>query len=116
MSTTATGRAAEQAAAQYLERCGYRVLEHNWRTRWCEIDLVAEKTGSLHFVEVKYRANAAQGSGLDYITPKKLRQMRFAADIYAADRHWQGGINIAAIEMCAPDYAVGEFIESIAAD
>lgn len=116
MTTTSTGRAAEQAAAEYLQRRGYEILEHNWRTRWCEIDLVARKGSCLHFIEVKYRRSDTQGGGLDYVTPKKLKQMRFAAEMYAADHRWQDEINLAAIEVRAPDYAIGEFIDSIAAD
>jgi hypothetical protein len=33
----------------------------------------------MYFVEVKYRRTNRQGSGLEYVTAKKLEQMRFAA-------------------------------------
>jgi Holliday junction resolvase-like predicted endonuclease len=33
---------------------------------------------------VKYRRNANQGSGLEYVTSKKLEQMRFAAENWVA--------------------------------
>jgi len=113
MTTTATGRRAEQAAAEELQRHGYEILTFNWRTRVCEIDIVAQKGSSVHFVEVKYRAHADQGSGLDYITPGKVRQMRYAAEQWMHENKWQGDANLAAIEVCAPDFAIGEFIESI---
>lgn len=84
MNTTAIGRRAEDAAATYLARRGYTVLDRNWRTRWCEIDIVAQKDQVVYFVEVKYRRSDCWGSGLDYITPAKLRQMRFAAEFWIA--------------------------------
>ncbi len=41
MTTTETGRRAETAAAVYLATHGFAILARNWRTRSCEIDLVA---------------------------------------------------------------------------
>ncbi|HET6925159.1 MAG TPA: YraN family protein [Candidatus Saccharimonadales bacterium] len=113
MSTTAIGRQAEQAAAEFLRGQGYEILEHNWRTRWCEIDLVARKGGCVHFVEVKYRSQDGQGSGLEYITSAKLKQMRYAAEHWTQQHNWSGAVNLAAVEVCAPDYAISEFVESI---
>lgn len=80
MTTFEIGRKAEARAAAFLERKGCRLLEQNWRTRWCEIDIVAERDGIVYFCEVKYRSHNRQGSGMDYITPKKLQQMQFAAE------------------------------------
>ena len=37
------GREAEKVAANYLKKLGYKILAFNWRTRWCEIDIVAQK-------------------------------------------------------------------------
>lgn len=80
--STATGRAAEEAAANYLVKLGHRVIARNWRTRWCEIDLITQRSATIYFVEVKYRRGNAQGDGLDYITPTKLKQMHFAAEYW----------------------------------
>lgn len=76
------GRIAEGVAADYLISCGYRVVARNWRTKLCEIDIIAHKDKDLCFVEVKYRHNDSCGDGLDAITPRKLQQMRFAAEVY----------------------------------
>ena len=35
------GRAGEQAAVSYLEGCGFRILDRNWRSADGEIDIVA---------------------------------------------------------------------------
>ena len=62
---------------------GYEIIERNWRTRYCEIDIIARRDHVYYFVEVKYRSSAKQGGGLAAITAKKLRQMSFAAQLYA---------------------------------
>jgi len=113
MSSTATGQQAEQAAAEFLVRHGYDVIARNWRNRLCEIDIVARKDDCVHFVEVKYRRADAQGSGLEYITKGKQKQMKFAAEQWVFENRWTGEVNLAAIEVCAPDYAIGDFIESL---
>ncbi len=47
------GARAEEAAARYLKKRGFKILERNVRTGLGEIDLVAESRGVLVFVEVK---------------------------------------------------------------
>lgn len=97
--STHIGRAAEQTAAQYLRRHGFEVLTQNWRTRWCEIDVVAVRGSMVYFVEVKYRRSADWGSGLDYVTPRKVQQMYFAAEFWLACHRHNGEARLAAIEL-----------------
>lgn len=107
MNTTAAGRAAEAVAAEFLAAKGCTVLAQNWRTRWCEIDIVAERDGVLYFTEVKYRKSSAWGAGFDYITPKKLRQMHFAAEFWLAKHRYGGDYRLAALELSGePPYVV----------
>jgi putative endonuclease len=104
--STAIGRQAEAAAAAFLERKGCQIIACNWRTRRCEIDIVAERRGVLYICEVKYRATSKQGSGLDYITATKLVQMRFAARCYTYAARWDGPVSLCAIEVSGPGFAV----------
>lgn len=54
--THRTGSLAEEAAARYLERRGWRILARNARRKTGEIDLVAiDPDGVLVFVEVRAR-------------------------------------------------------------
>lgn len=76
------GRVAEDVAAQYLESQGHEILERNWRTKFCEIDIVSRHEGFIYFSEVKYRKDAKHGDGLAAITKTKLRQMKFAAEYF----------------------------------
>ncbi len=53
MNSVAKGRIGERAAAAYLERCGFEIVDRNFRTRRAEIDLVAVRGDVVVFVEVK---------------------------------------------------------------
>ncbi len=86
-TTRATGDASETVAADYLRLRGHHVLARNWKTKWCEIDIVSEYQGTVYFTEVKHRKDDTAGNGLAAITPKKQRQMAFAATLYAAMHH-----------------------------
>ena len=81
-STKGVGDRAEEVVAEYLRAHGHEVIERNWKTKFCEIDIVSRKGDTVYFTEVKYRKNSEHGGGLAAITPKKLRQMKFAAEYY----------------------------------
>jgi uncharacterized protein (TIGR00252 family) len=106
MTNYATGHQAEQVAAHYLAGQRFTIIALNWKTRLCEIDIVAKKKNVIYFVEVKHRKNSAQGGGLDYITPRKLKQMKFAAELWVAGNDWRGAYQLAAIELLGPDFGV----------
>ena len=86
ITTRKIGDDSESRAADYLKVHGHEIVERNWRTKWCEIDIISLKDGTYYFTEVKHRRDAKHGSGFDMITPKKLRQMTFAAELYMAKR------------------------------
>ncbi|MDB5160800.1 MAG: Ribonuclease [Candidatus Saccharibacteria bacterium] len=101
MNTTGIGKEAEDAAAAHLTKQGYEILARNWRRRVCEIDIVAKKNKVVYFVEVKYRTSEAQGSGLEYITPQKTRQLKFAAQQWIAESEWEGDYRILAASVAS---------------
>lgn len=82
VSNKLRGGQAEVVAADWLRTRGYEIVDRNWQTKFCEIDIIANKEGRLYFVEVKHRKQPGQGGGVAAITPAKLRQMRFAAEMY----------------------------------
>lgn len=113
MDTTTIGHQAEAAAARYLESHGYRVVERNWRTRWCEIDVIAIRGSAVSLVEVKYRSRNHWGSGMDYITPLKRKQMAFAAEFWMAAHEWLGPVYLAAVEVTGPNYEITGFLPEL---
>lgn len=102
-SNYTAGHDAEAVAGDYLKKQGFKILELNWKTRYCEIDIIAQKKKVIYFVEVKSRRNDNQGYGLDYITPGKLRKMTFAAEMWVSGNHWNGDYQLAAIGIDGDD-------------
>ncbi len=76
------GRRGEEIAARHLRRCGYRILERNFRAAGAEIDLVAADRGTLVFVEVKTRSSAALGAPAEAVDARKAERIRRAAGVY----------------------------------
>lgn len=52
-SDVAIGLLGESIVCRFLEEKGYYIIERNYRKMWGEIDIIAEKRGVTHFVEVK---------------------------------------------------------------
>lgn len=110
MNSTEQGRKAEQVATSWLRSRRFMILDTNWRTRFCEIDIVAQKGRVVHFVEVKYRSNNLQGSGLDYINKSKLHHMVRGASVYMFQNNidLQWCLNVAEVNLALE---ITEFIE-----
>ena len=83
-TTRQIGDKGEQAAADWLTADGHEIIVRNWRTRYCEIDIVSKKGDVLYFTEVKCRKNDNFGDGLAAITNKKQQQMCFATEMFIA--------------------------------
>jgi putative endonuclease len=93
------GKSAEDHSAAYLRGQGFQILDRNWRTPRCEIDIVAKKNGEIFFVEVKSRKSMLQGRGYEYVTVKKLKQMAYAAESWVAVHSWSGPYQISVISI-----------------
>lgn len=77
----AKGRRGEALAAWYLRLKGWRILARRVKTPRGEIDLVARRGRVVAFVEVKWRAKAAE---LDFtIDDYRLRRVAAAAEAVA---------------------------------
>lgn len=85
LTSVARGRLAEEAAADFLRRQGFRVLARNYRTPLGEIDLVARDGEQVVMVEVKARSGTGYGSALEAVGPLKERRLRGAAAWWMAE-------------------------------
>lgn len=104
------GHEAERRVAAWLRTKKFKIVELNWRTRRCEIDIIASRKKVLYFVEVKSRRTDNWGSGLDYITPHKQAQMHYAAETWLAEHEWHYDVRLAAVAM---DGEVMSFVELV---
>jgi uncharacterized protein (TIGR00252 family) len=107
--STATGNRAETVAVEYLKNLKFKILERNWKTRWCEIDIIALRSKTVYFIEVKYRSSSHFGSAIEYITPTKLKQMRFAAEYWLA-LHAASDARLGGVAVSGPDYKIEDFV------
>jgi putative endonuclease len=82
----ALARRGEDLAVAQLQASGCVVVERNFRTRHCEIDIIARDGDYLCFVEVKTRTSAAFGPAAFAVTGAKQRHIARAARGYLADR------------------------------
>jgi len=97
------GQIGEQLAKKFLEENGYKILEQNYRTRFAEIDLIAEKSegffgeNKLVFIEVRTKVGENFGSPEDTINRKKLFKVLWNAKSYTAFKKWNGSCRIDAV-------------------
>ena len=104
------GHDAEKDVAEWLRGQKFKLLELNWRTRRCEIDIVASRKKVLYFIEVKSRRSSAWGSGLDYVTPRKRAQMQYAAETWLSEHEWSHDVRLAVVSV---DSGVMTFVELV---
>ncbi|MEK7103865.1 MAG: YraN family protein [Patescibacteria group bacterium] len=94
------GAIGEEVATNYLKKKGYKILARNFKTKWGELDIVAQKNKTIIFVEVKtlrvapaYVNTSAgkQGRPSDFlpedeITFHKVSQLQKMAQIYLSSK------------------------------
>lgn len=76
------GRRGEGLAGIFFMKQGFRVIARNWYCRFGEIDLIIEKEGKVHFVEVKTRRSTVFGYPEESITKTKLRHLARAVECW----------------------------------
>jgi ribonuclease HII len=112
-TTKDIGDRAEDVVSRYLKNLGHVIIDRNWKTKYCEIDIISKKDDVLYFTEVKYRRNSSYGGGLAAITKAKLRQMKFAVDLYVSSKTISSDIDLrlAVASLSAQSNEVEEFLE-----
>lgn len=57
MKNKQLGDAGETAIQEYLKKHNFKILKKNYRSKWGEIDIIAQKKDVISFIEVKTRKN-----------------------------------------------------------
>ncbi|MDA3967078.1 MULTISPECIES: YraN family protein [Helicobacter] len=78
-NTTQKGKEAESLACEFLKENDFVIIDRNFYTKFGEIDIIAKKDSTLHFIEVK--------SGIGFepvfnITKTKLDKIIKSINIY----------------------------------
>ncbi len=83
------GEKGENFASHFLISLGFNILERNLRYGKNEIDIIAEKDGTIVFIEVKTRTTADFGYGEAAITEQKRKHIFSVARQYITEKKWQ---------------------------
>ncbi len=83
---TKLGTQGEAVAAAHLEAQGMSIVGRNFRTRYGEVDLIAQDGDSLVFVEVKTRRSGAYGTPEESVTPRKRERLAKTAQRYLQEQ------------------------------
>jgi putative endonuclease len=78
----ALGRAGEERACQELKKNGYKIIGHNYKTKFGEIDIIAEDKGELVFIEVRTRERSNFIHPAETVTCRKQKHLLKAAEVY----------------------------------
>lgn len=97
------GVLGEKLAAEYLVRHGFGIRDRNVLRKTGELDIVAEKGDTLHFVEVKTLVVEAFPSSVAYpedatdeydpslnLHEMKIRKVARTAEWYVLEANWEG--------------------------
>lgn len=71
-------------ACEELEKRGYAILERRYRTRFGEIDVIADDRGTIVFVEVKTKTDCTFSDPVEAVTKQKQRRLVSMAEQYVA--------------------------------
>ena len=69
------GKWREEHARRYLEGKSYKVSATNYRSRWGEVDIIAQLGEEMVFVEVEIRREAAFGTPEESVTATKAQRL-----------------------------------------
>lgn len=84
MNKRQLGTSYEDKACEYLISKGYRIRERNFRAYRGEIDIIAEDSDCLVFVEVKFRAKGSFGYSAEAVGVHKQNIIYKVAEYYIA--------------------------------
>ncbi|MDP2655858.1 MAG: YraN family protein [bacterium] len=94
------GNLGESVACEYLKRHGFKIRDRNYVKKTGELDVIAEKENTLHFVEVKTvlaeEFPLAENKGEDVYDPSlnlhqaKVRKVARTGEWYVLEKKWEG--------------------------
>jgi len=76
-------------AIDFLERHGWRILEHRFKMGRLEVDLIASRDSLVAFVEVKTRGSGRFGDPVEAVTWSKRREIQRVARAWLDRRRWE---------------------------
>lgn len=109
---TDVGRTGEAVAAKYYQQRGWLLLNHNYRTRLGELDLILYKENTLVFAEVKTRTGAMLDRPAAAVDARKQNRLILAAQQYLQHSPYRDAVIRFDVVEVTPPPAVGRCIAS----
>ena len=97
-----TGAWGESLAAEYLRKKHYRIVAAGYRSRFGELDLIAQNRKFLVFVEVKLRKTDNFALAREYVNVAKQNRIRTTAALYLSENPTELQPRFDVIEIYAP--------------
>lgn len=86
MKKSEVGKNGEDIACKYLEKNGYKIIARNIHySRFCELDIIAQKKDTTVFVEVKTRSTNSFGTPFEAITNSKMANIIKGIKFYISE-------------------------------
>ena len=85
--TKLTGKKGEELALNFLLKKGFKILELNFKSRYGEVDIIAQRDEILFFVEVKTRRNDNFGKPFEAVNIAKQKKIVGCALYYTKLRN-----------------------------
>ena len=70
-----TGDKGEAIACAYIKKKGYRIRNKNFRSRFGEVDIIADDSNTLCFIEVKSRSKNYHGRPEEFVDSRKQQKL-----------------------------------------
>jgi putative endonuclease len=87
VNKTSIGKKGEELAKEYFKKKKYTIVDHNFRCRLGEIDLILRKGTALRFVEVKLRRTLEFGLPQESVIKYKQQRIRNTALLWLKRRY-----------------------------
>ena len=97
------GAWGEALAAEYLRKKRYKIIAAGYRSRFGEIDLIAQNRNYLVFAEVKLRKSSDFASAMEYVDRRKQDRIRTTAQLYLSEHPTDLQPRFDVIEIYAPE-------------
>jgi len=82
MDSMKIGRKGENVACEHLKKNGYKILKRNYKKKYGEIDIIAQKGDLISFIEVKTRNGTEYGLACEAVTKSKQEKIIRTAQIF----------------------------------
>lgn len=108
------GKSGEESAKKYLINKGYKIIDTNYRSRFGEVDLIAQNGDFIVLVEVKTKEVFEQGNPEEMVNihkQKKLKLLSREIEQKYPDKNIR--IDVIAIDASLPNPKINHIINAV---